>query len=51
MSDHFFSSKDLTIYLLLSEVTVGQIVPISSSDPLPILVTTLTLPLPDPVKI
>ena len=51
MADHFFFSKDLTTYLLLSKVVVGQIVLMSSLDLLLIIVITLTLPLANPVKI
>lgn len=51
MTDHLFSSKDLTIYLLMSKVTVGQTVLISSLDLLPIIVVTFILPLANPLKI
>lgn len=51
MEDHFLSSKDLTIYLLMSKVAVGETVLIKSLDLLLITVITFTLPLADPLKI
>lgn len=51
MADHFFSSKDLTIYLLMSKFAVGETVLISRLDLLPITMITFTLPLAGPLKI
>lgn len=51
MADHFFSAKDPALYLLMSKVSVGETVLISSLDLLPVIVITFTLPVADPLKI